>query len=627
MKARLEQVEVRPGQPAVNTARLLERMADARRDGVALLVFPEMVIPGYLLGDEWERPAFLRECEACGERIREASRGLTVVFGNVAMDWERRNEDGRVRKYNAAWVADDGRFRGPAGSPYPFAIKALLPNYREFDDSRYFHDLRKLAAERGEPVDRLLQPVETRVGRLGCAVCEDAWDADYALSPLATLARNGADVLLDISASPFTRDKNHKRNRVFGAHAARLGRPLLYVNHVGIQNNGKTVYTFEGGSCAYDGRGGSLEAGPPFEECALTVDLPADPAAAFGNPLAPRRDDVADLHRALRYGVRGFLRDTRISRVVVGVSGGIDSAVAAALYRECLDPADLLLVSMPGPFTSGTTSRLARELADRLGAPFAEVPITPAVDLTLKQLDGLQVSSTDGRITRRLSVTGAVHENIQARDRSARVLAGLAAACGGAFSCNANKSEATVGYTTLYGDLGGFLACLADLWKTDVYALAAHLNATSERPPIPSGSLSLPPSAELSAAHNVDEGKGDPLIYPYHDRLFASWVERWNRATPEDNLRWYAEGVLERELGLEHPVARWFPDPGAFVADLERWWNAYQGIGVAKRIQAPPVLAVTRRAFGFDHRESQMGPRYTEAYRQLKADLLGPAGG
>jgi len=130
------------------------------------------------------------------------------------------------------------------------------------------------------------------------------------------------------------------------------------------------------------------------------------------------------------------------------------------------------------------------------------------------------------------------------------------------------------------------------------------------------------PSAELSVAQDVDQQKGDPLVYPYHDRLFQSWVEWWNRATPEENLQGYADGVLEAQLGYEGKLSDLFPDAAAFVADLERWWNLYQGMGLAKRIQAPPILGIKRRVFGFDHRESQMGPRYTRAYTSLKAQIL-----
>jgi len=216
-----------------------------------------------------------------------------------------------------------------------------------------------------------------------------------------------------------------------------------------------------------------------------------------------------------------------------------------------------------------------------------------------------------------------LRENIQARDRSSRILSAVSGAFGGVFTCNANKSEATVGYTTLYGDLAGYLANLADLWKGEVYDLARYLNSdVFGYELIPPGSIDIVPSAELSHEQDVTQGQGDPFVYPYHDCLFRSWVERWDRASPEDILEWYVAGTLAEEIEYEGDPGRIFPDTAAFVADLERWWNLYQGLGLAKRIQAPPVLAVKRRAFGFDHREAQLGARYTARYEELKRELL-----
>lgn len=613
-------MEVVPGCPAENTRRILEHVASARRDGIALVAFSEMVIPGYLLGDEWERPAFLRDCEAGGERVREASAGLTVVFGNVGLDWHKRNEDGRVRKYDALFVAEDGRFLSPEGFPYPFAVKTLMPNYREFDDSRHFYDLRKLALELGQDARRLLAPVVTRCGRVGAVLCEDGWDGDYALSPLRLLAEKGVDFFINASCSPFTLNKNHKRNRVFAAAAKALERPLFYVNNTGIQNNGKTVFTFDGSSCAYDGNGGQMEGPPAFEEGVLDVTIPA--GGRFGLPVTLRDDDTAMMARALLYGMDRFMKTCGVERVVVGASGGIDSALVAALYGRLLSSANLVLVNMPSRYNSTTTINLARTLASNLGCGYAEIPIEDAVRLTHSQVDGLTVAWTGGA-TRRLELGDTLLENVQARDRSARVLAAVAAAVGGVFTCNANKSEMTVGYTTLYGDLGGYLAAIADLWKGDVYAVARHLNReVYGRDVIPEGSFRVVPSAELSRAQAVDEGKGDPLVYPYHDCLFRSWVEAWNRCTPEENLDWYLSGTLESHLGYTGRVRDLFATPATFIADLERWWTQYQGLGVAKRIQAPPVLAIKRRAFGFDHRESQMGPRYSERYQALRRQAL-----
>ncbi len=620
----LAQMEVKPGRPAENAARMLRFIDDARQAGAQLVVFPEMAIPGYLIGDEWERPAFLRDCEAAGAAVVSASRGLIVLFGNVAMDWSRKNEDGRVRKYNALFVAEDGQLAAPCKETgYPFVIKTLMPNYREFDDSRHFYDLRKLALERGRAPADLLVPVATRLGRIGGMLCEDAWSADYGFSPARALAAKQVDLFVNISCSPYTFNKNHKRNRLFSTLATELDRPVVYVNGVGLQNNGKTVFTFDGGTAVY-GPGGRIADGlSAFEEGLLRLDLPTVPGPSFGRPVELREDGIADLFAAVSTGTRRFMELCGVKRVVVGVSGGIDSAVVAALYRNLLTPQNLILVNMPGPFTSRRTRELAAGLAGALGCPYGEIPIEPSIAVSRAQLEGLRLSSPDGTLVETLRLSDSVMENVQARDRSARILSAVAASAGGVFTCNGNKSELTVGYSTLYGDLGGYLANLADLWKGEVYALARHLNEkVFGAPVIPEGSFTVTPSAELSAAQNVDEGKGDPIQYPYHDCLFRSWVERWDRATPEDNLAWYAAGQLEQQIGYTGRVVDLFPNARAFIADLERWWNLYQGMGVAKRIQAPPVLGVKRRAFGFDHRESQLGARYTVRYQELKNELL-----
>lgn len=623
LRTRIAQMDVLPGCPRKNTDKMLSLICDAVADQVDLIVFPEMAIPGYLIGDEWEHTAFLRECEACGESIRNAANNITVVFGNVGIDWNRRNEDGRTRKYNALFIAENMRFIGPESGPYPFTIKTLLPNYRQFDDSRHFFDLRKLAFEENAAVESLMGPVKTKCACIGCILCEDAWDMDYAVSPLSVLASHTEiDLFINASSSPFTLNKNHKRNRVFSAHAVKLGRPLIYVNNVGIQNNGKTVFTFDGASSIYDSKGNHIRCGEPFEETTLTVDMPLN-EASFADLAELPEDTVADIHRAIQYGTSRFMEMCGLSRVTIGVSGGIDSAVVAAVYSQILSPDNLLLVNMPSQYNSDTTKNLAKTLADNVGCYYADVPISKSTELTHSQIDGLQIKSNASSKIQSLRLSNFMMENVQARDRSSRILAAIASSFGGVFTCNANKSEITVGYTTIYGDLGGYLANIGDLWKTQVYQLAEYINKeVFIRELIPRGSIDIPPSAELCNAHNVDEGKGDPLIYKYHDLLFKSWVEWWERARPEDIMRSYISGTLDEDLGYEGKIKELFPNNAAFVNDLECWWNQYQGMGLAKRIQAPPILAVKRRAFGFDHREAQMGPQYTDEYAKLKKQAL-----
>ena len=628
LKICFSQIEVEPGHPDLNFSKMLQAINEAKANNADIIIFPEMVIPGYLLGDTWEQTSYLKDCLSYGEDIIAQSNDICIIFGNIAVDWQKKNTDGRVRKYNALYAAYQGKLIQPEKSPYPFAIKTLFPNYREFDDSRYFYSLQSLADELDTSVDDLLSPMKLNIKgqelNLGCILCEDGWSDDYNFSPIDILCKNyKLDMLINISASPYTFGKNNKRHRVFSKQAKDNQVPLIYVNNIGIQNNGKTIYTFDGSSTVYDKNGNIIACCPAYSEKNNYINLNSNEDYT---PLPiPQNDDISNIYQALSYGIKKFLKDIHMKKVVIGISGGIDSAVASALYVNIIGKDNVTLINMPSKFNSETTKGLSSQLAHNLGCQYAIVPIQEVVDFTVNQFEHTDVVDLTTQNVNHLTISSFVKENIQARDRSARILAGMSAAIGGGFTCNANKAETTVGYSTLYGDQSGFLAALADLWKHQVYDLARYLNKeVYKREVIPQGIIDIVPSAELSAEQDVDAGKGDPIKYPYHDYLFRSFVESWQKVTPEDILTWYSENTLEEHIGCEKGlVAKYFSTAKEFIADLERWWNLFTGMAIAKRIQAPPILAISRRAYGFDHRESQNGAYYTRAYKQLKAKLLG----
>lgn len=423
------------------------------------------------------------------------------------------------------------------------------------------------------------------------------------------------DILLAADASPFPVCFDV---RAFADMAREKRKHIFYVNALGLQDKGKTIYTFAGRAQVFSADGIRVLMSSAYTEGMTVVDtesMPAPLTAAKEAPIAPK-------YRMLRYAVQKFLERIHMERVVIGISGGIDSAVAAALYVDAIGADKVLLVNMPSQFNSATTKGLAAQLAENLGCRHMIVPIEESVAHTVQQLTAVPIMGTAAQAGEHLTISSFVRENMQARDRSGRVLSAVAAAWGAGFTCNANKAESTVGYATLYGDQAGFLSALADLWKHEVYALARYLNTEIyKREVVPQGIIDIVPSAELSDAQNVDEGKGDPIRYPYHDYLFRAFAEE--SRIPEDILAHYADGDLEEYIGCAAGlVADYFPTAEEFIVDLERWWGLYTGMAVAKRIQSPPLLSTSGRAYGSDHPESQIGAYETIRYRALKKQLL-----
>jgi len=633
---RLAQMEVVPGQPEVNLRTALRMLAQAREQGAELVAIPELCLSGYLIGDLWEERSFVADCLSAGQDLIAATSGIAAVFGNVGLELGKLGEDGRPRRYNAAYLAHNGCVVRNDATGFDFFPKTLLPNYREFEETRHFYDLRRLARERKVSLESLFSvpSIPFRDGAslaLGIILCEDGWGEDYGVHLVPNMVAQGAELIINLSASPYTRNKNLKRERVFSYQARACQRPIAYVNCIGSQNNGKTYFGFDGSSTIYGCNGETLSVAKPWTEILLSASeqVVAKDAHTSVTDVASPWATSSELEPAdwdtLREVLMRYLQSAQITRVVIGASGGVDSAVSAAVFAQVCGPENVLLVSMPSAFNTASTRNLARQLATNLGCWFAEIPIGESVELTKRQIDGLTIEreSPQGKIPQRLAMTAFHLENVQARDRSARILSALASAFGGVFPSNANKAETMVGYSTLYGDHGGFMAPLADLWKGEIYALGNFLNTNIYgREVIPKGIFEIKPSAELSAAQNPEQGGGDPILYGYHDRLFHAWQQDWNRASPEEILEWYSRGEMESRLHLTRPVGDYFPDAASFIADLERWWKLFKGMGVVKRVQAPPIIALSRRAFGFDYRESILQPFWSREYLGKKAQIL-----
>ena len=609
----LAQLDVEPNRPDINVQRVLDAIEQQRSRGADLVVFSEMVVPGYMIGDAFEREAFLRDCEAYNADIAAASSGLTVIWGNVLTDRTKRNRDGTVRKYNAAFAARDGKLL-----PSVVAIKTHLPTYRQFHDRRHFTSLEDLAAEEGVPLSEKLLVHELVLGssthRIGFMLCEDMWWEDYGKNVAAMLRDNGASFLINLSASPWGAGKAAKRDRVVRSlFAEGDGIPLIYVNNVGFQDIGKTMFAFDGRTAIYDSNGNLVVQAPAHESTVIEVSFDPQATTLTGTGGKANDDGPREIRAALVYAIRQFMANIPPQNVLIGLSGGIDSSVTAALFVEAIGAEHVFGINMPTRFNSARTRTSAERLARNLGIAYAVAPIEESFDGTRATLNTIRFTAASGAETV-VRLTPFDEENVQARIRGSEVLAGVAAVLKAVISCNSNKTEMAFGYATLYGDLIGAIAPLGDLLKGQVYALGREINA--ERELIPTEIFETVPSAELSADQDVDEGKGDPFWYDYHDQLVRHFVEYLRE--PEDVLAWYLDGSLEHRFALtEGSIAQTFATSQAFIADLEAKWRLLHQ-HVFKRYQAPPVVKVSTRAFGFDYHESQVQPCFTRRYEELK---------
>lgn len=625
----LVQMEVKPGRPDLNSARMIEFIEQARLANAEIVVFSEMCLSGYLIGDLWEIDSLVMDFAGYSEMIREASQGMAVLFGNVAVDPARIGEDGRLRKYNAVYVCADGEYVAradvPPGLPTGVHPKTLHPNYRFFDDDRHFYSLRKLAQEQNRSVYDWMAPFEIpRCGggtfRFGVQLCEDIWCQDYSydediLDTLRAYQERGAEAVFNLSASPWTWQKSDKRHRVVRDILARSPLPFFYVNQVGTQNNGKNIITFDGDTTVYEQHGEIVQRAEPWAERLVLTRAP--------QPVASPQTEIEAIHDGILSGLRHLdhIRGGE-NRFLVAVSGGIDSSVVACMVARAFGPERVFAVNLPTRFNAAITQDNAHRLCEALGIDYLQVPIQDLYEQVATKIKQAEFARGPG------NYTSLVDENIQARIRFSDIVSGLAAKYGLLFTNNGNKTETALGYATLYGDVSGAVAPIGDLYKTQVFQLARFLNdRVFGREVIPENLISgeIVPSAELSEAQDVTKGLGDPIKYGYHDAVLRQMIEY--RQHPVDILQWFLDGELFERLGWNEPAkfVAYFPTTAAWVEDLE-WIDRQLRMSYFKRVQAPPIIVLSKRAFGFDLRETQWPAYMPRGYDELKEKVLNLSG-
>lgn len=595
IKIAVVQMEVVAGRPDINLKKIILKIKEAKKNQNDIVIFPEMVVSGYLISDEWENESLIKKLMEINEKIRKESENITIIWGNMYADFNKTGEDGRVRKYNAAFVAANGKWISN-GVFEGYTVKTLLPKYREFDDERYFWSMQKVALEKNKKIEELLKPfkIQTKKGelKLGLTLCEDMWCENYLIDPTEILLKNGAELIVNISASPWTWRKNIKRHQIVKTLLKNNPVNFIYCNNIGIQNNGKNIFLFDGSSTVYNQNGEITAVAEPYKEEILNINLIKN-KIILDQEVSDEKD-TQELYEGLVFGIKKFFEQTGIKKAIIGISGGIDSALSTSLLVEALGKEKILGINMPSKFNSDLTKNLAQRLAINLDIDYKIIPIQDGVDLTIEQLK-----------ENNFEINEIAKENIQARDRGSRILAGVTACVGGVMINNSNKTEMALGYTTLYGDMNGAICPLADLYKSEVYRLAKYINEINRKEIIPKEIFEIVPSAELSNKQDITKGRGDPILYLYHDKLVRAFVEF--RKDPSEILDWYDNGMIEEEMKLDKGlISKYFKNRSEFKKDLEEKWKLYK-LNYFKRIQAPPIIAVSRRAFGFDLRESQDG--------------------
>lgn len=539
MRVTIGQINTTNGDYEGNTAAVIRAIEHGKKTASDVVVLPETCIQGYTSFDWFLDPDVVRCVLQPLEKITAATEGITAIVGTV-----RPNDQPTGRKlFNSAAVIRDRKLIG-------FADKTLLPEYDVFDDPRYFEPARER---------RLFTAGDCK---MGVAVCEDFWNDKtfwkerlYGHDPADELIAMGSELLISINASPFNKGKMGQRCAMVSHRAKMANIPIIFVNLVG----GNDGVIFDGASIVSDCLGKIVLQAPPFEEFFGTVDLDCGVADERCLP----GDDIETVRSALVLGIHDYARKNRFTTAVLGLSGGIDSAVVAALSCEALGASNVLAVMMPSPFSSRSSIDDSVDLAKRLGMQVIERPITDAYEVLLKELQIPPPSAGGG---------SHAAENLQSRLRG-NILMTISNNEGRLLLSTGNKSELALGYCTLYGDTNGGLAVIGDVLKTEVYALARHLNKESQI--IPEQIVTKRPSAELAPGQFDDQSlppydKLDPILRMYFEQ----------RATPDEIV------AAGNDSNMVYDILNRVESPA----------NEF------KRRQLPPTLIISRNAIGIGRR-------------------------
>lgn len=611
----LGQIEVVSGRLNENFDSIKLAVDKAKAENMDLIVFPEMCIGGYLLADRFLDIAMCEELMTFNDKIKALSDGIGIIFGNIyaaPLNDIKFGRDGRPLRCNAAYFAYNNEWvKHDNFAEYPgLYIKHLNPDYRFFDDSRYFLSAIELHSYESFNYHAIHDTFTFKGHKIGLQICEDLWSNDYGVDLSAFYSQQNVEYIINISSSPYTINKELGRIKQIKKHMSDNVIPyFVYVNAVGMQNNGKNILVFDGDSSIY-------HKGEVIFNCNDAFD--SEVGLFSGSKQLKQRADNK-LLKALVYAIRKF--DEQIFNAktnwIIGLSGGLDSSISCALLVAALGNERIYAYNMATTYNSLLTKNNAAKLAQALQIPLKNGSIEQLVKATTATL--IQEYGYDDK-----NVEGLVLENIQARVRG-HLLSSFAGIHNGVICNNGNKVEVALGYCTLYGDSIGAISVLGDLLKTDLFELAKQINhefdceviPTSLIPSIENGKIAweMPPSAELK------DDQVDPMKWYYHDELI-----RYLTAFPSYNIEALMQEYLDGSIYQRHPLGEWLKyyhldDGEAFIKDLE-WVLRQLRISVFKRIQMPPIITISRGAFGLDFRENQMNLQQTSKYIELREAIL-----